>query len=175
MSASIDLARRGHWIDDWEPEDETFWENVGKKIARKNLIAVHVRRTHRLLRVGAVDNRRAEPRQHRHQAQPVGTLHPHAAPEPDRIGASPSLHAGRAEIRGPGVDDSERGASLRADDSARRRSTEWLAAGADALDSNVGPARSARPRRASAAGTSRPRWRTFHSSTPSARRVSLWA
>jgi NNP family nitrate/nitrite transporter-like MFS transporter len=32
------LARRGHWIDHWEPENETFWETVGKKVARKNLI-----------------------------------------------------------------------------------------------------------------------------------------
>jgi NNP family nitrate/nitrite transporter-like MFS transporter len=28
---------RGRWIDDWDPEDETFWETTGKRIARKNL------------------------------------------------------------------------------------------------------------------------------------------
>lgn len=38
MSADTELARRGHWIDHWDPEDETFWETVGKKVARKNLI-----------------------------------------------------------------------------------------------------------------------------------------
>src|SRR3954453_17576657 len=27
----------GHWIDHWEPDDETFWESSGKRIARKNL------------------------------------------------------------------------------------------------------------------------------------------
>ena len=27
-----------HWIDDWRPEDETFWETTGKAIARRNLI-----------------------------------------------------------------------------------------------------------------------------------------
>ncbi len=32
------LARRGHWIDHWDPENETFWETVGKKVARKNLL-----------------------------------------------------------------------------------------------------------------------------------------
>ena len=26
------------WIDDWNPEDETFWRSVGKRIARRNLI-----------------------------------------------------------------------------------------------------------------------------------------
>jgi NNP family nitrate/nitrite transporter-like MFS transporter len=26
------------WIDDWNPEDETFWSTVGKRIARRNLI-----------------------------------------------------------------------------------------------------------------------------------------
>src|SRR5215204_1111566 len=28
---------RGRWIDHWEPEDERFWEQSGKRIARKNL------------------------------------------------------------------------------------------------------------------------------------------
>jgi NNP family nitrate/nitrite transporter-like MFS transporter len=31
-------TRRGHWIDHWDPDDETFWEQTGEKIARKNLI-----------------------------------------------------------------------------------------------------------------------------------------
>jgi NNP family nitrate/nitrite transporter-like MFS transporter len=30
-------ARRGRWIDHWEPEDEAFWESTGKRVARKNL------------------------------------------------------------------------------------------------------------------------------------------
>ncbi|XVV17050.1 nitrate/nitrite transporter [Actinoplanes sp. CA-131856] len=29
---------RGHWIDDWRPEDPVFWEAGGKRIARRNLI-----------------------------------------------------------------------------------------------------------------------------------------
>ena len=29
---------RGHWIDDWHPQDPAFWEARGKKIARRNLI-----------------------------------------------------------------------------------------------------------------------------------------
>ena len=29
---------RGHWIDDWNPEDETFWKQRGREVARKNLI-----------------------------------------------------------------------------------------------------------------------------------------
>src|SRR5918998_950455 len=28
---------RGRWIDHWEPENDAFWESVGKRIARKNL------------------------------------------------------------------------------------------------------------------------------------------
>jgi MFS transporter, NNP family, nitrate/nitrite transporter len=28
---------RPHWIDDWRPEDPTFWETTGKRIARRNL------------------------------------------------------------------------------------------------------------------------------------------
>jgi MFS transporter, NNP family, nitrate/nitrite transporter len=31
-------SRRGGWIDDWDPEDETFWETRGKTIAKKNLV-----------------------------------------------------------------------------------------------------------------------------------------
>jgi NNP family nitrate/nitrite transporter-like MFS transporter len=30
-------SRRGRWIDHWEPEDERFWEDTGRRIARKNL------------------------------------------------------------------------------------------------------------------------------------------
>ncbi|MEY2434853.1 MAG: transporter, family, nitrate/nitrite transporter [Acidimicrobiaceae bacterium] len=35
---AVTPARRGHWIDHWEPDDETFWEHTGERIARKNLI-----------------------------------------------------------------------------------------------------------------------------------------
>ncbi|MGI3779893.1 MAG: nitrate/nitrite transporter [Janthinobacterium lividum] len=28
----------GRWIDDWRPEDEQFWEQTGKRTARRNLI-----------------------------------------------------------------------------------------------------------------------------------------
>jgi NNP family nitrate/nitrite transporter-like MFS transporter len=29
---------RGHWIDDWRPEDPAFWRETGARIARRNLI-----------------------------------------------------------------------------------------------------------------------------------------
>ncbi|MEV1320224.1 nitrate/nitrite transporter [Micromonospora arborensis] len=32
------LTVRGHWIDDWRPEDPIFWERRGSRIARRNLI-----------------------------------------------------------------------------------------------------------------------------------------
>ncbi|WP_433537812.1 nitrate/nitrite transporter [Micromonospora sp. CA-249363] len=32
------LTLRGHWIDDWRPEDRVFWERRGSRIARRNLI-----------------------------------------------------------------------------------------------------------------------------------------
>src|SRR4051812_14486905 len=35
---TVELHRRGHWIDRWEPEDATFWSTVGRRIAVKNLI-----------------------------------------------------------------------------------------------------------------------------------------
>jgi NNP family nitrate/nitrite transporter-like MFS transporter len=38
VSPRFASSRRGRWIDDWDPEDETFWETRGKKIAKKNLI-----------------------------------------------------------------------------------------------------------------------------------------
>lgn len=49
MSTSIDVntppvpvrtsSRSGkHWIDEWDPEDQAFWESTGKAIARRNLI-----------------------------------------------------------------------------------------------------------------------------------------
>ena len=30
-------GNRGRWIDHWDPENEQFWEESGKKVARKNL------------------------------------------------------------------------------------------------------------------------------------------
>ena len=33
-----DTSRRGHWIDDWRPEDPDFWENGGRRVARRNLV-----------------------------------------------------------------------------------------------------------------------------------------
>jgi NNP family nitrate/nitrite transporter-like MFS transporter len=30
-------ARRGRWIDHWEPEDPGFWEKTGKRVANRNL------------------------------------------------------------------------------------------------------------------------------------------
>ncbi|MGC3001768.1 nitrate/nitrite transporter [Streptomyces sp. G35A] len=31
-------ARSGRWIEQWDPEDETFWNRTGEKIARRNLL-----------------------------------------------------------------------------------------------------------------------------------------
>jgi len=31
------LVKRNRWIEDWEPENPTFWEATGKKVARRNL------------------------------------------------------------------------------------------------------------------------------------------
>lgn len=31
-------GRGGHWIDHWDPENEQFWEQSGRKIARRNLV-----------------------------------------------------------------------------------------------------------------------------------------
>jgi NNP family nitrate/nitrite transporter-like MFS transporter len=31
-------GRTGRWIEDWRPEDETFWNSVGSAVARRNLI-----------------------------------------------------------------------------------------------------------------------------------------
>ena len=31
-------AAKGRWISDWRPEDETFWEQRGRAVARRNLI-----------------------------------------------------------------------------------------------------------------------------------------
>jgi MFS transporter, NNP family, nitrate/nitrite transporter len=35
---AVTSGRRGHWIDHWDPDNESFWERTGEKIARKNLI-----------------------------------------------------------------------------------------------------------------------------------------
>ncbi len=37
MTAPAMPARRGRWIDHWEPEDPKFWESTGKRVANRNL------------------------------------------------------------------------------------------------------------------------------------------
>ncbi|HUR87346.1 MAG TPA: nitrate/nitrite transporter [Solirubrobacteraceae bacterium] len=36
--ATPGAARRGRWLDDWDPDDEAFWEGGGKQVAKKNLV-----------------------------------------------------------------------------------------------------------------------------------------
>jgi NNP family nitrate/nitrite transporter-like MFS transporter len=41
MTATITQAPpqpRSRWLTDWEPENETFWANTGRRVARRNLI-----------------------------------------------------------------------------------------------------------------------------------------
>ncbi len=39
VAAAPPAARTGRsWIEDWRPEDEEFWENGGKQVARRNLV-----------------------------------------------------------------------------------------------------------------------------------------
>src|ERR1044071_3298824 len=43
MTATLPTTRpaaslKGHWIDDWRPEDPDFWNSTGAPIARRNLI-----------------------------------------------------------------------------------------------------------------------------------------
>lgn len=37
MTAPAQPARRGRWIDHWEPEDPGFWAETGKRVANRNL------------------------------------------------------------------------------------------------------------------------------------------
>jgi len=37
-TSSARPTRRGHWIDDFDPEDATYWEASGQHIARRNLL-----------------------------------------------------------------------------------------------------------------------------------------
>ncbi|HEU5056743.1 MAG TPA: MFS transporter [Kofleriaceae bacterium] len=36
--ASATPRRTGRWIDDWRPEDPEFWEQTGRRVARRNLV-----------------------------------------------------------------------------------------------------------------------------------------
>src|SRR3712207_5897378 len=43
MTATLPVERpavtvRGHWIDDWRPEELGFWKSIGARVARRNLI-----------------------------------------------------------------------------------------------------------------------------------------
>jgi MFS transporter, NNP family, nitrate/nitrite transporter len=35
------MARRlraGHWIEEWDPEDDGFWQRAGRRVAHRNLL-----------------------------------------------------------------------------------------------------------------------------------------
>ena len=38
ISPAVTTPQRGRWIDLWNPEDPEFWEQKGKKVARRNLM-----------------------------------------------------------------------------------------------------------------------------------------
>jgi NNP family nitrate/nitrite transporter-like MFS transporter len=37
-AAPATATARNHWIDDWRPEDRSFWDAVGARVARRNLV-----------------------------------------------------------------------------------------------------------------------------------------
>ncbi|NEB04810.1 nitrate/nitrite transporter [Streptomyces sp. SID13726] len=37
-TAPAPQSRGGRWIEQWDPEDETFWKETGEKVARRNLL-----------------------------------------------------------------------------------------------------------------------------------------
>ena len=37
-TTAVPLRRKGRWIDDWRPEDPTFWSEKGSKVAWRNLL-----------------------------------------------------------------------------------------------------------------------------------------
>jgi MFS transporter, NNP family, nitrate/nitrite transporter len=37
-TAGRTAARKGRWIDRWEPENDQFWESTGRRIAKRNLL-----------------------------------------------------------------------------------------------------------------------------------------
>ncbi|GAB2780954.1 nitrate/nitrite transporter [Streptomyces daliensis] len=38
MTAPTTARKRGRWIEHWDPEDETFWREGGRRVARRNLL-----------------------------------------------------------------------------------------------------------------------------------------
>ncbi|HET9931604.1 MAG TPA: MFS transporter [Polyangiaceae bacterium] len=38
QAETVRHSAKGRWIDDWDPENEEFWERVGKRVARRNLV-----------------------------------------------------------------------------------------------------------------------------------------
>ncbi|MEQ7848915.1 MFS transporter [Nocardioides kribbensis] len=37
-AGSVPARRTGRWIEDWRPEEEAFWEETGRPVARRNLL-----------------------------------------------------------------------------------------------------------------------------------------
>ena len=164
-------ARRGRWLDDWEPDDEAFWESTGKKIAKKNLIlsifAENLGFSVWVLWTIVVIN----------LANAGFTL---SLSEQFLLIALPNLVGSTLRIpytfavpRFGGRAWTTISASLLLipTTAARVPRAERLAARAEPHDAVLGARRCAPRPPASAAGTSRPRWRTSRSSIPSATRA----
>ena len=105
-----------------------------------------------------------------HRAVDPGAVLADGVAEPDRRGAADPLHVRRAAVRRAGVDDVQRRAA--ADPRAARgdRRAERLARRPAPRHAVLGAARLRRRPPASAAATSRRRWRTSRSSIPSGRK-----
>ena len=99
-----DYELRGRWIDHWEPEDERFWETTASAIARKNLFFSIFAEHFGFSDLGALDDRRDQPRQRRDRAVAVRAVLAHRGAEPDRRRrcGSPTRSRCRASAGGRG-------------------------------------------------------------------------
>ena len=98
------------WIHDWNPEDETFWETTGKRIARRNLIWSIVAENIGFsiwLIWSVVGDPAAQGRLplHDRAALPAG-----GAPRARRRADALPVHVRGAQVRRPQLDDRERAA-----------------------------------------------------------------
>ena len=103
---------RGHWIDDWRPEDPTFWDADRRADRPAQPDLLDLLRAHRLLGVDAVVGAGAVPRPGvRHR--PGRQVPAHRGADAGRRGAADPVHLRGGPLRRPQLDHLQRRAAAR--------------------------------------------------------------
>ena len=110
----------GRWIDDWRPEDPEFWNESGRKVARRNL-AWSIFAEHLGFSVWLIWSVSSAFLPGRLRLLTAAALPARGPPQPGRLPAPAAVHVRGAEVRWPQLDGGQRGPAAGPDAGVRVR------------------------------------------------------